>query len=389
MNRALILFAITLASACADPLPVTGLTATLEEGGLRLAWTNPDDAHFVDVVIRRAEGAAPSHVEAGDLVFSGSGAAYLDRCPAHDKVYGYAVFARDHDGVTAVPATVKATCRFTPFTLAVLPDTQFLTLAYFPILEYNARWIAEQHKTRNILMALHEGDITHNNTEAEWKNAVIGLSKMDGEVPYVLAVGNHDMNQGSVGTTLFNKHFPLSKFSGLATFGGNYPTGKMDSSYHLLDAGGMGWLVLSLVHDPAADVLAWAMSVADKYPTRRVIVVTHAYLTPAGTRGTEGEKIWKGLVSKHPGMTVVVNGHYIGGEASRLVSDGEKGNKVYQMFANYQHLDVSAYGMFRLIKLDRVARTISVESYAPIKDWQVTIDAHKFQFKDVALGAVK
>ena len=392
INRALTLLTMVLAGACAEPDPeqVTGLTATLEGGGLRLAWTNPDTPEFADVVIRRASLTAPTDPEVGgDLLFSGAGASHLDPCPAHDKVYGYAVFARDREGAYAEPATVEATCRFTPFTLAVLPDTQYLSLSYFTIFEYNARWIAEQRSKRNILMTLHEGDITHNNTEAEWKNAVIALSKMDGDVPYVLGVGNHDMGQGSVGTTLFNKHFPLSKFNSLSTFGGSYPSGKLDNSFHLFDAGGMGWLVISLIYDPTDDVIKWAESVAMKYPSRRVVVVTHACLTPGGARDTMGERIWKGLVSKHPGMTMVFNGHYIGGVAARLVSDGDKGNKVYQMFANYQHAQVSGYGMFRLITLDRAASTISVTSYAPIKEWELTDDANKFVFKDVALGAVK
>ena len=190
-------------------------------------------------------------------------------------------------------------------------------------------------------------------------------------------------------TSLFNKHFPLSKFSGLSTFGGSYPTGKMDNSVHLLDAGGLGWLVISLIYNPSDAVLTWAGSVVEKNPARRVIVVTHEYLTPLGTRSTIGERIWKGLVSKHAGMTLVFNGHFTGGVAARLVSDGDKGNKVYQMFANYQHAQVSGYGMLRLVTLDREARTISVGSYAPIKDWTLTDDKNKFEYKDVELGQVK
>ncbi len=275
-----------------------------------------------------------------------------------------------------------------PFTLVVLPDTQYLTLSYFPIFDFNTRWIVEQKKKRNIVAVLHEGDITHNNTDAEWKNAVNSLSRLDGEVPYMLAVGNHDMKSGG-DTSQFNKYFPLSKFSGLSTFGGSYPSGKMDSSYHQLSACGVGWLIFSLIYDPSDAVLTWADSVAKQHPDRRIIVVTHAYLSPTGQRTSIGERVWKGLVKKHAGMTLVFNGHFTGGVAARLVSDGDKGNKVYQMFTNYQHAQISGYGMFRLVTLDRAAKTISVSAYAPMKDWALTDDKNKFVYKDVALGAVK
>jgi len=391
MRRFLLIFALSLLSpGCTELPPVAGFTATPEQGKIRLTWTNPDDAAVHQVVVVRALDSAPADPTSGTEVYRGKGAAtHLDGDLEHGKRYAYAAFALDADGDAADPATASATCSHDPFTLTVMPDTQYLSLSYFPIFNFNTQWIVEQKKKRNIVFTLHEGDITHNNTDAEWKNASIALSKLDGEVPYALNVGNHDMKPGGSGTAQFNKYFPLSKFAALPHFGGSYPAGKMDSAYYLFTGAGTDWLILSLIYDPPADVLAWADAVVARHPRHRVIVLTHAYLGPSGKRTSPGERIWKGLVARHAGMTLTFNGHYIGGVAARLVSDGDKGNKVYQMFTNYQHAQVSGYGMMRLLKVDRVNRKISVESYAPIKDWALTDAANRFELTDVALGPVK
>ncbi len=387
-----LLLTLISASACGESAPVSGFTAALENGKIRLTWTNPDDPDFERVVIRRAEGAPPTdHGAPGTQVYLGVGSTYLDGGLEHGKRYAYAVFARNSAGYYSEPVTAEATCAHVPFTLVVMPDTQYLSLSYFPILNFNTQWIVEQKKKkkRNIAFVLHEGDITHNNTVKEWEVASIAMGKLDGEVPFAPNVGNHDMNQGSTGTALFNKYFPLSDFSDRPTFGGSYPAGKMDNSYHLFVAGGADWLIISLAYNPNSEALFWANSVVNKFPQHRVIVVTHAYLAPSGKRSGIGEHVWKELVSPHRSMSLVLNGHYIGGVGSRLVSTGDKGNKVYQMFANYQHAEVSGYGMMRLLKLDRVARTISVSSYAPIKDWALADGVNKFEIKDVDLGPVK
>ncbi len=366
-----------------DPLaPVTGLAAVSGDSVIRLAWTAP--VAGLKVVVRRSPTAPPAGPGQGDAVYSGVAGGHADPCLKHGATYHYAAFMVDDQGRASAPAAASGKCTFLPFSLLVMPDSQY----------YNAwmwktamTWILAQQKPLNVAMMLHEGDITHNDTAAEWKTATESLTLMDGKLPYALAVGNHDMAKNGGGdTTNFNKHFPAERMSKLPGFGGSYPAGKMDSSYYTFRAGGADWLVLALVYDPGDAVLAWAHGVVAKHPTRRIIVVTHAYLLPSGSRGAPGKKIWDKLVRKHRGMTLVFNGHYIAGTGARLVSTGDKGNKVYQLFANYQNTSLSGWAAQRIVRLDPLARQLSVKTYGTLNSKYITVEAHQFTYKDVDLG---
>jgi len=381
------LLLLLLAVGCGDdPDPFTlpppsSFKASAGDSVIKLSWYLEMGG---GVVIRRSTSAPPSGSEDGDAVFTGIlETSYSDPCQKHGATYHYAAFATGL-GETSEPATASAKCTFKPFTLLVMPDSQY----YSEVMWKTAMtWILAQQKTRNVAMLLHEGDITHNDSDKEWKVAAPVLRQMDGKLPYALAVGNHDMSpNGSANTAQFNSYFPRDTMSKLPGFGGAYPAGKMDNSYYTFRAGGADWLVLSLVYDPPADVLTWADSVAAKFPKKRIIVVTHAYLTPGATLAAPGKKIWDKLVRKHAGMTLVFNGHYIGGHGARLVSTGDKGNKVYQLFANFQATQLSGWAAQRIVRVDPLQKEVSVTTYGTLNSKYITIDAHQFKYTGVELG---
>ena len=169
-------------------------------------------------------------------------------------------------------------------TIVVLPDTQYYAESFPDIFTAQTQWIAANKVTSNIVFVLHEGDITQNNNEAEWQNAVSSMSVLDGVVPYALSPGNHDT--GASGppsadtrdTTLYNTYFPVTLYETLPTFGGVFEAGKLDNSFHFFSAAGTDWLVVALEFGPRDPVLDWANQVVAANPDRRVIVVTHAYL---------------------------------------------------------------------------------------------------------------
>ena len=367
--------------------PVSGFSATAGDSVIGLKWGDAPGSGQGKIVVRRSTSAPPSGPESGDEVYSGGGTTHTDPCASHGATYHYAAFAMDSEGNASDGAVASAKCTFLPFSLIVMPDTQYYNQWMW---KTAMAWIQAQQKPRNVAMVLHEGDITDKDTDAEWKKAVASLGLLDNTQLYALAVGNHDMSpNGSANTTRFNTYFPHQRMSKLPGFGGNYPAGKMDSSYYTFRAGGTNWLVVSLVYDAGADVLNWADGVAAKHPGRRIIVVTHAYLAPDATLAAPGKKIWDGLVRKHPGMTFVFNGHYINGHAARLVSTGDKGNKVYQMFANFQATELSGWAAQRIVRLDPLAGEVSVTTYGTLNSKYITIDAHQFNYTGVELGPVK
>ncbi|MBW1878146.1 MAG: metallophosphoesterase [Deltaproteobacteria bacterium] len=268
-----------------------------------------------------------------------------------------------------------------PFTLVVVPDVQYLTLSYPSILDGMLQWVADEADQRNIAYLLQEGDITHENSDLEWDNAVSSFSLLDSGPPFALCVGNHDIGDGG-DTSLFNEHFPVS------TWGepGIYEPDRMDNHFLTFAAGGGQWLVLSLIYDPPDPVLIWADGVVVDHPDHRVIVLTHAYLGPSGTRTGIGERIWDGVARRHPNVTLVFNGHYTSGEASRLVSMGDQGNSVVQMFANYQTRPLGGTGLLRIVEVDPLAGRLSVMTWTPVFDGTLDDEGNQFVLDDVPLG---
>ena len=102
-------FTITITAA---PGPVTALTAAVTATSIALAWTNPTDADFTGVMIRRAVGATvPLTATDGDPVTDTAAAAksYLDTGLAARTQYSYAAFAHDVFGNHAAAASLTAT----------------------------------------------------------------------------------------------------------------------------------------------------------------------------------------------------------------------------------------------------------------------------------------
>ena len=124
-------------------------------------------------------------------------------------------------GCTTIPFTAKTV---KPFSLVVLPDTQFYSEKYPDIFIAQTRWIRDQKDTLNIVAVLHEGDIVQNpGNEQEWKVADEAFSRLKGVVPWGVAIGNHDYDlvepRGSANA--FRKTFGPQRFAGNAWYGGH------------------------------------------------------------------------------------------------------------------------------------------------------------------------
>lgn len=301
------------------------------------------------------------------------------------------------------------------FTIVLLPDTQTYAEKYPEILEAQTHWIANH--ADEFAFVLHQGDLTQNNNDAEWQVVAQSLALLDGKIPYTFVPGNHDM--GSVpgkfaderNTTLMNQYLPISRYRELPTFGGAFEQDKVDNTYHVFEAGGLDWLVLSLEFGPRNEVLDWANKVVEQHPDHKVILNTHAYMYSDSTRQggqdwwrpqgygigkdtgpdapNDGEQIWEKLVKKHPNMVFVFSGHVLHDGEGTLVSEGVHSNQVYQMLANYQEgvkgSENGGNGYLRLITVNPEANTVEVKTYSPYLDKYMTEPQQQFEFQNVDL----
>ena len=301
------------------------------------------------------------------------------------------------------------------FTIVLLPDTQTYAEKYPEILKAQTQWIADH--ADEFAFVLQQGDLTQNNNDAEWQVVKESLALLDGKIPYTFVPGNHDMGSEAGkfaderNTTLMNQYLPLSHYKEQPTFRGAFEEGKVDNTFHVFEAGGHKWLVLSLEFGPRNEVLDWANKVVAQHPEHKVILNTHAYMYSDSTRqggedwwrpqdygigkdtGAEapndGEQIWEKLVKKHPNMVFVFSGHVLHDGEGIMISEGEHGNQVYQILANYQEgvkgSEKGGSGFLRLVTVDPKANTVEVKTYSPYLDRYKTAPEHQFKIEKVDL----
>lgn len=296
-----------------------------------------------------------------------------------------------------------------PFKLALLPDTQTYTKKFPQIANSQTEWLAANPD--GFAFVLQQGDITDWNAPEQWEIAQAAFSKLDGVLPFTFVPGNHDIGNNSDvrNTDLMNKYLPYEKYSKTKTFGGVFENGKMDNTYHIFKAGGLNWLIISLEFGPRNEVLDWANKIVEQHPRHKVIVNTHAYMYSNNKRMTDGdiwlpqsygigkdslektvnngEQIWQKFVSKHKNMLLVFSGHVLHSGVGTLVSEGDNGNKVYQMLANFQEgvegTEMGGNGFMRILTIDTDKKTIDVKTYSPYTDKYDTRSHQQFSFENV------
>jgi Calcineurin-like phosphoesterase len=315
----------------------------------------------------------------------------------------------------APDAAPGATAPPGPFTIVVLPDTQFYAQAYPEIFKAQVDWILGHREDERIAFVLHEGDIVNHDREEQWQVASASLHALDGKVPYVLAVGNHDLGwkEGRLvrDADLFNQHFPATDLAARPWPTGTFAPGRMENHYQVLDAAGARWLVLALEYGPRDAVVAWADEVLGRHADLPAIVLTHAYLSDIFGRYNrtnqqpfwpcrdlmdqdgcnDGEDLWQKLISRHDNVVFVFSGHVLHPGVGRLTSDHPSGRRTHQMLANYQTCGglpcvnpqtgletKGGDGFLRLVRVDPILRRALVESYSPYTDTQLTDDRQRF-----------
>ncbi len=273
-----------------------------------------------------------------------------------------------------------------PFTIIMVPDTQY-TVQNWPN-DYFAQmdWIVGNRDALNIRFVTHVGDLQETAYRiVDWNNAVEGLDTLQGNVPYTIAIGNHDFDAWADGgdpnenietdrsTSTFNEYVPKSRVAAAYTFGDSYPDGSNDNSFHTLAAGGTDFLILTLKYRPIEEELAWGRSVVEAHPDHLVIIVTHEYLSRTEGPSADGQRVWDGLAKLYPNVWMVLSGHLTG--ENRRVSMGDHGNSVIEILADFQSTtNREANSYLRIMEMDPVGGTIEVQTYSPAFDKYLTGD---------------
>lgn len=301
--------------------------------------------------------------------------------------------------------------------LILLPDTQTYAEKYPEILDAQVDWILAHAK--EIDFVLQQGDLTQNNSVKEWQIVKKAFQKLDNKVPYVLAVGNHDMGSRPGlyadvrNAMLFNQFFLYQDKVKEKHFGGSFEVGTLENSYYLFNTKGKKWLVITLEFGPRNEVLEWANQIVAKYPNRLAIINTHAYMYSDDTRiddhdkwapksygigkdtgpkaANNGEQIWEKLINKNENIRFVFSGHILNSGVGNLISSNQSGLPVYQMLANYQEGVIGSVkggnGFLRIIDMDFKLKKMTVQSYSPYVNEYKLAPAHQFTLNNIYYDA--
>ena len=295
------------------------------------------------------------------------------------------------------------------YTIAVVPDIQNETEFAPAQLEAQMSWLAVNRGKLNLVQVMQEGDLVNRlSLQRQWATASRYIRDLDGKVPFTLNAGNHDMlDYGHDSRPYKDTAGPFNQFVGSFSsyhVDGRYTPGDYQNTYQLLSAAGQDLVVLNLVFGAPDPVLRWAGAVADRYPDRRVLLLTHDYLSQYNTlRGSDpsseqylpttynpawnnGLDIWNKLVRTHRNIEFTFNGHDIGntpgeiGAIGRLISTDDAGNPVYQTETNFQTTR-NGGGYLRLFSFNATTHAVTVTTYSPYLHTSLTNGANTFTYK--------
>jgi hypothetical protein len=276
------------------------------------------------------------------------------------------------------------------FSLVLLPDTENYT-SYAnggknAMFKAQTQWIVDHRVSRNIAAVAHLGDITAYGTAAEYSRADSAMTTLEDPattglpdgIPYAMLRGNSD------GTSLFNLHWGVSRFSGRSYYGGHYGSDN-DNGYILFSAAGRDFILVALSFAPSSAVLTWANEVLAAHPDRLGIVVSHSVLYPGNPASwtVEGQPIYDALKDR-PNLLMLLCGH-MNGEGRRR--DVYAGSRAHSMVTDYQLYSNGGSGWLRILEFVPAANKVRARTYSPWLDqWSAGPDSSSQFTLDVPLG---
>ena len=280
------------------------------------------------------------------------------------------------------------------------------------ITELMTAWIADNLQALNVIAVMQNGDLVEQNgidkpdgvngdqTGAQqWRSVSRAFERLDGNIPYILATGNHDYgitNAENRNTQLPN-YFPIdrnSAWQGVLVECCRNRIGKKtleNAAYEFKFPQGDKLLIVSLEFAPSNPVLAWAKTLisSDAYKDCSVILMTHSFIKSIASGNARvvkenykvkdvnyGQAIWDKLVFPSDNIRLVICGHIAGVNDPKenigfRVDKNYLGKPVSQMLFNAQTDGGGWYGnggdgWLRILEFSGDGKRVSVRTFSPL-----------------------
>src|SRR5207249_4106762 len=194
----------------------------------------------------------------------------------------------------------------------------------------------------------------------------------------------------------YDQYFPVSRFQGFPWYMGylgkeaDDPVNRQNkNNYEFFSVGGLDFLVIHIELDWPDYSVAWADKIIKRYPNRRVILSSHAFVNTSNARptaaqfrsnGTAAEAVWQQIIKRNCNVFMVINGHYPG--EGRRTDLNNCGQPVHQVLMDYQSRANGGDGWLRYFAFKPsenkiYAYTYSVTRNAPAGEFE-TDDSSQF-----------
>jgi Concanavalin A-like lectin/glucanases superfamily len=271
--------------------------------------------------------------------------------------------------LTACSASAPGAAPSGRFTIAVIPDTQYLFDAdrgNSEVLAASLRWLVAHRREYGIVFTAVLGDMVENHRAEELAEAARVYRILDDAgMPYSVVAGNHDLSDSSRyddqrGAEPYLTYFSAARRAGKPGFGGASDNGY--NSYFVFEGGGRKWLLLALDWRVSPGSLAWAQGVIDAHPELPVILTSHELLASEGL-SEYGRSLWDRLIARNDQIFLTINGHFW--PPARRVLQNAAGHDVHLHLADYQDRYYGGSGMIRLYQFDLARGTVEVSTFSP------------------------
>jgi fibronectin type 3 domain-containing protein len=264
------------------------------------------------------------------------------------------------------------------FTVVAMSDTQYTVESYPQIFNAQTQWAAD-HATDpawNVAFLAHQGDMLRRGYSSyQAANASAALNTLNGKVPYLADIGNHDFDNQfddldhHISSANFTANFGDARYQPL--YGSNYGSSlDQRNKYDIITQGNQQYMVLSMEWEAEDSAIAWAQGVINAHRQLPIILTTHEYLNGSGRTtspldplGNSGENIYQKLVKPNPQIFLVLSGHT--GTILHQTSLNNAGTQIFETTQDFEGRPHGGDGYMQLFHFDPANNIINVSTYSP------------------------